>query len=326
LQAGIGFVGAGGFASGVLLPHLKNISTMRKVSIMSGSGVSASTGAESFGFERTASSYNQMLIDNNISALFIANRHNQHAEFVLKALKAKKPVFVEKPLCLNASELSKLVAEYNKTPTPVMVGFNRRFAPLIQRMKTALEENKCPLSIHYRINAGFIPSNNWVQDKECGGGRIIGEICHFVDLLSYLTSAAPIKVTAESLAMSDETYRSDDNLQIMLRFSDGSVGTINYIASGNKLMPKEYLEVFGGGMAMRMDDFTSLTIACKNGIKMDKVKSQDKGHYGMLQQWADCLISGSASPIPFAEIVKTTQTTFDIISSLEKGAAIWTER
>ena len=180
--------------------------------------------------------------------------------------------------------------------------------------------------MHYRINAGFIPSNNWIQDDESGGGRIIGEICHFVDLLSYLAGATPIKVTAESLAMPDETFRSDDNLQIMFRYSDGSVGTINYVASGNKLMSKEYLEVFGGGLAMRMDDFTSLTIAGKNEIRMDKAKSQDKGHSAMLQSWADCLMSGSTSPIPFAEIVKTTQTTFDIISSLEKGAPIWTEK
>ncbi len=326
LQVGIGFVGAGGFASGVLLPHIKNIAALRKVSIMSGSGVSAATSAESFGFERTASSYDQMLIDSNISALFIANRHNQHAEFVLRALKAKKPVFVEKPLCLNIGELSKIISEYNKAPVPVLVGFNRRFAPLIQKMKSALEDKKYPLSMHYRINAGFIPSNNWIQDEASGGGRIVGEICHFVDLLSYLAGATPIKVTAESLAMPDENYRSDDNVQIMIRFSDGSVGTINYVASGNKLMSKEYLEVFGGGVAMRMDDFTSLTIAGKNGIRMDKSKSQDKGHRAILQSWADCLMSGSTSPIPFSEIVKTTQTTFDIISSLEKGAPIWIEK
>lgn len=326
LQVGIGFVGAGGFASGVLLPHLKNISALKKVSIMSGSGVSATTGAESFGFEKTSSSFEQMLIDKSVSALFVVNRHNQHAEFVLKALKAKKPVFVEKPLCLNQDELSNIVAEYNKAPIPVMVGFNRRFAPLIQKMKTALEDNKYPLSMHYRINAGFIPSNNWIQDEECGGGRIIGEICHFVDLLTYLTGATPVKVSAESLAMPDETYRSDDNLQIMLRFSDGSVGTINYVASGSKLMPKEYLEIFGGGMAMRMDDFASLSIADKKGLRMDKARSQDKGHGAMLQKWADCLTTGSISPISFSEIVKTTRTTFDIINSLRKGAPIWTEK
>jgi len=324
LQVGIGFVGAGGFASGVLLPHIKRISSLRPVSIMSGSGVSAVTSAEMFGFDRTSSSYEQMLIDKNVSALFIANRHNQHAEFVMKALKARKPVFVEKPLCLKTEELAKIIREYKENPMPVMVGFNRRFAPLIRKMKSALSENKHPLSIHYRINAGFIPANNWIQDEESGGGRIIGEVCHFVDLLCYLTEASPMKISAESLAMPDETYRSDDNLQLMIRFSDGSVGTINYVASGNKLMPKEYLEVFGGGMAMRMDDFKTLSIAGKKGLTMDKAKSQDKGHKAMLEVWADCLVKGSESPISIAEIITTTQATFDVIRSLQKGEAIWT--
>ncbi|MGH8014789.1 MAG: Gfo/Idh/MocA family oxidoreductase, partial [Candidatus Zixiibacteriota bacterium] len=324
MQIGIGFVGAGGFASGVLLPNLKKISTLRLVSIMSGSGVSAVTGADTFGFERTVSSYEQMLIDKNVNALFIANRHHQHAEFVLKAVKAAKPVFVEKPLCLNLSELVQIVGEYKKNPVPNMVGFNRRFAPLIQKMKSALIENNYPLSIHYRINAGFIPTNHWIQDEETGGGRIIGEVCHFVDLLCFLTGAKPVKVSAESLAMPDEQYRSDDNIQVMLRFSDGSVGTINYVASGNKLMPKEYLEVFGGGLAMRMDDFKTLSIAGQKGITMDKSNSQDKGHKAMLESWANCLVTGTESPISIAEIVTTTQSTFDIISSLQRGEAIWT--
>jgi len=326
LKIGIGFVGAGGFASGVLLPHITNISGFQPVSIMSGSGVSAVTSAETFGFERTSSSYEQMLIDKNINALFIANRHNQHAQFVLKAIKAHKPVFVEKPLCLNCDELEQTMTEYKKHRVPLMVGFNRRFAPLVQKMKSALADCKYPLSIYYRINAGFIPSNNWIQDEESGGGRIIGEVCHFVDLMCYLTNSTPTKITAESLAMPDEQFRSDDNLQIMTRFADGSVGTINYVASGHKLMPKEYLEVIGGGMAMRLDDFKTLSIADKNGLSMDNAKSQDKGHKAMLETWSECLLKGTESPIPFSEIITTTQATFDILTSLQKGTAVWTEK
>ncbi len=326
LKIGLGFVGAGGFASGILLPHIKSIASLNPVSIMSGSGVSAVTSAEMFGFERTSSSYEQMLIDKNINVLFIANRHHQHSEFVLKAIKAKKPVFVEKPLCLNSNELEQIIAEYKKNPVPLMVGFNRRFAPLVQKMKLALTDMKYPLSIHYRINAGFIPANNWIQDNESGGGRIIGEVCHFVDLLCFLTNSKPVKITSESLAMPDEQYRSDDNLQIMLRFANGSVGTVNYVASGHKLMAKEYLEIFGGGIAMRLDDFKSLSIAGKNGLTMDKAKSQDKGHKAMLEAWAECLMRGTESPIPFCEIITTTQTSFDIITSLQKGTAVKTEK
>ena len=325
LKTGIGFVGAGGFASGVLLPHIKNISGFKPVSIMSGSGVSAVTSAESFGFERTSSSYEQMLIDKNINALFIANRHYQHAEFVFKAVKANKPVFVEKPLCLNSNELEQIVEKYKKNPVSLMVGFNRRFAPLVKKMKLALSDCKYPLSMHYRINAGFIPSNNWIQDEDSGGGRIIGEVCHFVDLLCYLTNSTPTKITAESLVMPDEQYRSDDNLQIMIRFTNGSVGTVNYVASGHKLMPKEYLEIFGGGLAMRLDDFRTLSMADKNGLKTDNAKSQDKGHKAMLEAWSECLLKGTDSPIPFSEIITTTQATFDIITSLQKGTAVWTE-
>jgi len=326
LQVGIGFVGAGGFAMGVLLPHIKSISEFHPVSIMSGSGVSAAASAESFGFDKTSSSFEQMLIDKHINALFIANRHNQHAEFVLNAIKAHKPVFVEKPLCLNVSELQQIAAEYRKNPVPLMVGFNRRFAPMIQKVKSALRENKFPLSLHYRINAGFIPSHNWIQDEASGGGRIIGEVCHFVDLLCYLTNSKPTKISAEALTMPDETYRSDDNLQIMIRFANGSVGTINYVASGHKLMPKEYLEVLGGGLAMRLDDFKTLSIAGKKGLTMDKAKAPDKGHRAMLESWAKCLVKGAESPIPFADIISTTYTTFDIVDSLQKGESKWIGR
>lgn len=325
-QIGFGFVGAGGFAAGVLLPNIKNMSSLKAVSLLTGSGVSAVTHGESFGFERAASSYEQMLIDKKVEVLFIANRHHQHAEFVMKAITARKPVFIEKPLCLNTKELEQIISEYKRNPVQLMVGFNRRFAPMVQKMKAALSENKFPLSIHYRINAGFIPSDNWIQDEDSGGGRIIGELCHFVDLLCYLTNSRPVKVAAESLAMPDETYRSDDNLQILLRFADGSVGTINYIASGNKLVPKEYLEVFGGSTAMRMDDFKTLSIADKKGLVLDKAKSQDKGHKAMLEKWAECLVNGTDSPTPFSEIVISTKTSFDIISSLEKGEIIWTAR
>ena len=324
MQIGIGFVGAGGFASGVLLPHIKNINNLRPIAIMSGSGVSAANSATAFGFEKAAASFQQMLVDRNIQALFIANRHNQHAEFVLNTLKAKKAIFVEKPLCLNQKELTKIVEEYQKNPVQLMVGYNRRFAPLVQMMKVALADVHYPLSIHYRINAGFIPTNNWIQDEESGGGRIIGEVCHFVDLLCYLTGSKPTKVMAESLSMPDDQYRSDDNLQVMIRFANGSVGTVNYVASGHKLMPKEYLELFGGGVAMRLDDFKTLSMAGKNGLKLEKANTQDKGHKAMLQAWTNCLVNGSESPIPISEIITSTQITFDIISALQKGEALWT--
>ena len=322
-KVGVGFVGAGGFASGVLLPIVKSIAKYERVAIMSGSGVSAAHSAEMFGFKKAVSTFDEMLKDNSINTLFIANRHNQHTEHVIKAIQNEKAVFVEKPLCMNQQELTDIVKTYNDNPVPLMVGFNRRFAPLVQKMKFLAAQLKYPVSMHYRINAGFIPENSWIQDEESGGGRIIGEVCHFVDLLSYLAGSAPIKVSADSLSMPDSRFRNDDNLQIMIRFANGSVGTINYVASGNKMMSKEYLEVIGGGIAMQMDDFRTLTIADSKGLTIDKKKSQDKGHKDMLKAWAEALTAQNNSPIPFGEIITTTRTTFEIITALKKGTSQW---
>ena len=319
----IGFIGAGNFASGVLLPNIAAIATYDKAGIMSGSGVSAATSAKRFGFRQVVSSASEMLDDPGIEALFIANRHDQHAALAMESLRKGKATFVEKPLCLTRDELENITLAYYASGAPLMIGFNRRFAPFVEKIKAALEESRYPLSMHYRINAGFIPSATWIQDPDCGGGRIIGEVCHFVDLLSFLASAKPYKLTAEALSMPDQRYRSDDNLQIMIRFDDGSVGTINYVASGNKGTSKEYLEIFGGGMAITMDDFKTLTIAEENGRRIIARGSQNKGHRKMLEAWSQALLTGRSSPIPFAQIVASTQATFDVIESLGTGVPKW---
>lgn len=204
-----------------------------------------------------------------------------------------------------------------------MVGFNRRFAPFVEKIKATLAGRRYPLSMHYRINAGFIPSGTWIQDIESGGGRIIGEVCHFVDLLSFITDAKPVKISAESLSMPDSRYRSDDNLQITIRFSDGSVGSINYVASGNKAAPKEYLEIFGNGTAIMMDDFKTLSITSEGGRTSHFNGSQDKGHNQMLATFAVSLLKGEGSPIPFEQIIDSTQASFEIIDSLATGEARW---
>jgi len=204
-----------------------------------------------------------------------------------------------------------------------MVGFNRRFAPFTEKIKAALSGRRYPLSMNYRINAGFIPSGTWIQDSESGGGRIIGEVCHFIDLLSFIAGARPVKISAESLSMPDGRYRSDDNLQVLVRFSDGSVGTINYVASGNKAVSKEYLEIFGGGLAITMHDFKTLSIINESGKASHHKGSQDKGHRKMLETFAARLLKGEESPIPFDEIVDSTLATFEIIDSLATGEPRW---
>jgi polar amino acid transport system substrate-binding protein len=282
-KIGVGFIGAGNFATGVLLPAIAEIGDYRRVSIMSGSGVSAVSSGERFEFEKTAASFDEMLNDPAVTAVFIANRHDQHARFVAKSLMRQKATFVEKPLCLNADELERIIQAYIPAGVPLMVGFNRRFAPFIDKIKSQLKSRGYPLSMHYRVNAGFIPSGTWIQDSEYGGGRIIGEVCHFVDLLSHLTGSRPVKISAEGLSMPDSRYRSDDNIQATIRFADGSVGTVNYVASGNKAASKEYLEIFGDGMAITMDDFRALTIIGNDGRRYSEKTSQDKGHRKMLE-------------------------------------------
>jgi polar amino acid transport system substrate-binding protein len=322
-KIGVGFVGAGNFASGVLLPNIAQIKDYECISIISGSGVSATSSKERFGFRKTAESFSEILDDSNVSTVFIANRHDQHAALVIEALSKRKSIFVEKPLCLNREELNQIIAVHESTGTPLMVGFNRRFAPFTEKIKSALSGRRYPLSMHYRINAGFIPSGTWVQDSESGGGRIIGEVCHFVDLLSHIVCARPVKISAESLSMPDSRYRSDDNLQVMIRFSDGSIGTINYVASGSKAASKEYLEIFGGGLAIILDDFKALSILNEGGRASHFKSSQNKGHRKMLEVFSEHLLRGEGSPIPFTEIVNSTEATFKILDSLAMGEAQW---
>jgi polar amino acid transport system substrate-binding protein len=322
-RVGVGFVGAGNFASGVLLPKIASIGRFEAVSILSGSGVSAISAADRFNYQKMPSSFAEMLDDPYVTAVFIANRHDQHAEFVIEALARQKPVFVEKPLCLNQEELEKIKQAYYSAGAPMMVGFNRRFAPFVEKIREYIKDANYPFSMHYRINAGFIPSGTWIQDAESGGGRIIGEICHFVDLLTFLTGSKPTKVSAECLSMPDDRYRSDDNLQALIRFADGSVGTINYVASGNKAAPKEYLEIFGSGLAIMLDDFKTLTIIDAKGKKHLSRGQQNKGHAKMLELWAYYLQTGLGSPIPFEQAVDSTAATFEIINSISAGEPRW---
>jgi predicted dehydrogenase/threonine dehydrogenase-like Zn-dependent dehydrogenase len=322
-KVSIGFVGAGNFASGVLLPNIASIKTYEKTAIMSGSGVSANVSAERFGFTEAVSGYDEMLNHTGIAAVFIANRHDQHASMVVDALKKNKSVFVEKPLCLNRTELEQITKAYKTSGVALMVGFNRRFAPFTEKIKETIKQSRYPISMHYRINAGFIPSGTWVQDPDSGGGRVIGEVCHFVDLLSYIADSRPVKLSAEALSMRDERYRADDNLQIMIRFANGCVGTINYVASGNKAASKEYLEIFGGGMAITMNDFRTLNIIDSKGKKSSFKGSQDKGHHKMLELWSYYLQTGLGSPIAFDQILNSTNATFYILDSLATGEPVW---
>jgi len=230
----------------------------------------------------------------------------------IEALKRDKNVHVEKPLALNIEELKAVIEAEKASQGRLMVGFNRRFAPQAIEAKERLSSRKTPLMIHYRVNAGYIPPDHWVHDPVEGGGRIIGEVCHFVDFLQFLTGAAPERVYATKISGSENVI-AEDNVNITIEFADGSRGSILYTALGSKSLPKEYVEIFGGGKNMIINNF-------KTGGAFSL--TQDKGHYGEFKAFVEAILDGKPSPIPLEELALTTLTTFKALESLEKGESV----
>jgi predicted dehydrogenase len=331
-QLRIGLLGAGNFATSTLLPALKRIAGVEMIAVGAANGSHAHHAARKFGFRSCATDEREILHDQNVNAVIICTRHHLHAQQVIAALKLDKHVLCEKPLCLNETELSEIVAvreeinggaRLSDRPTPplIMVGFNRRFAPLALRLKTFLREANEPLALHYRINAGFLPADHWLNDPQQGGGRILGEVCHFVDFLCFLTGAAPVEV--ETRALPNPVQYSNDNVVCSLRFTDGSQGSISYLANGDRSYSKERVEVFGGGAVAVLEDFRRLELV-RNGKKrvLRSFLRQDKGHRGELEAFANAIQSGAESPIPFREIVATMRATFALEQSRCLGQPI----
>ena len=304
----IGFIGAGSFAQNSLLPNIKNVNL---VTVATSQGHTSKSVAQKYGFNNATCDTDEVIQNNSINTVFIATRHNTHASNVLKSIKAGKNVFVEKPLCMNHAELEEIKNEYEKQNVHLMVGFNRRFAPHIIRVKE-LFRSKQPKAINYRINAGFIPNDHWTQDKEIGGGRIIGEVCHFVDLAMFISNSLPSTLSA--LAMETPTGKLD-TLVININFKDGSIASISYFANGSRELKKEYLEVFSNGVTAVIDDFKELAIYDKKK-NVNKLMNQDKGHKKELELFLNSISNGSATPISFREIYSSTKMSFDIIDSI----------
>jgi predicted dehydrogenase/threonine dehydrogenase-like Zn-dependent dehydrogenase len=321
----VGFIGAGVFASGVLIPVLKAWSSADLVAVCAATGSHAQHAMRKFGFRYCATDENEVIRDPSINTVVIATRHHLHAGQVLKALAAGKNVFCEKPLCLTEDELRSIVRTYSRSTAPtrpaLMVGFNRRFAPMIQRLKSFFASTSEPLSMHYRVNAGYLPPDHWVNDREQGGGRVLGEVCHFVDLLMFLADSAIVDV--ETRGVGNSARYSGDNLTALLRFANGSQGTITYLANGDRSFSKERIEVFGGGAVGTLEDFRRLDLV-RNGRK-ETVHSrwrQDKGHRAEWAAFADCVVGKSDAPIAFEEIVGSTLATLRADESLATGQCV----
>lgn len=316
----VGFVGAGNFAQAYLLPPLKEMG-VSLWSVATSTPLSAKTAASKFGFRHMTTDALSLIHDPHVKVVFIATRHDSHARYVVEALRAGKLVYVEKPLAVDPEQLeaiSQAVAETGNRA--LMVGFNRRFSEPFRQIKAFFSACREPLVIHYRVNAGFLPKDHWYQGPE-QGGRIVGEGCHFVDCLQFLTGSRVVRVYAECVGGDDARYVNRDNVAITLRFADGSVGVIEYLGNGDRALPKERCEVFGGGMVAVMDDFRRLTLA-KDG-KMKRLRfNGDKGHAAEVRLTLEAMRNGSPMPIPFESLLETTRVTFAVHDSIERGQPI----
>lgn len=304
----VGFVGSGSYATKVLIPAFKAAGA-DLASVASAAGVSGLHAARKFGFAETTTDADRIFADEAIDTVVLATRHDSHAGLVLKAIEAGKHVFVEKPLCLTEDELDAIEAAQRAriadgTAKLVMVGFNRRFAPHVARMKALLAGAGAPVAMTMTVNAGAIPADHWTQDRAVGGGRIVGEACHFIDLLRHL-AGSPIR-DARCTAMESAT---GDTVSLQLGFENGSIGTIHYFANGHRGLPKERLEVFSSGRVLCLDNFRRLEGFGFKGFRRQRLWNQDKGQRACAAAFVQAIAHGGPAPIPFDEICEVSRVT-----------------
>jgi len=318
-ELAVGLLGAGGFASSTLIPAMKSSPITSLVTICAATGAHAQHAGRRFGFRSCTTDEGEVLQNPRINTVVVATRHHLHAVQVEAALAAGKNVFCEKPLCLSEDELRSILCAYYGAKRPaLMAGFNRRFAPMSVRMKSFLEPISEPLALHYRVNAGYLPPDHWVNDREQGGGRILGEVCHFVDLLMFLAGSPIAEV--EARAVGGGPRYSGDNVLISLRFANGSEGTISYLANGDRTFSKERIEIFGGGNTAVLEDFRQLELV--RGGRKEIIRSrwrQDKGHRAEWEAFVQSVRQRNEPAIQIEDLVCSTLATFLIEKSVATG-------
>lgn len=308
-RVSVGFIGAGAFATGVLIPALRDLD-VELAGIMSAGGLSARSAAENHGFRYLAGSAEALFEDGGIHAVFIATRHHDHARLAATALRAGKHVFVEKPLALSEDELDDVLDAASAGPL-LMVGFNRRFAPATRFLLERFAGTAGARVVHVRANAGALPPDHWAHDPEVGGGRIRGEGCHFIDLALYLAGAAPVEIRAMSLGAEDPAARLGDNVQIGMRCANGSLATVLYTGKGNMRSGKERVEVFAGGATGIIEDFRSAEFRGASGKRERWKGRQDKGHAAELRAFIRAVREGGPPPIPLEALAASSRATLD---------------
>src|SRR6266550_4981407 len=314
----LGVIGAGGYVPSMLLPHFKTEGVNFRA-IATASGISAHDVGKRFGFAYAVSSADDVIDDPEVNLVVVGTRHDLHAELATRALNKNKHVFVEKPLALNDHELDQVVEAAANSHGQLMDGFNRRFSPLARQAREFFAGRTTPLSISYRVNSGRLPKDHWLHSTQQGGGRIIGEVCHFIDLMQFLTDAPPVSVFAEAVSGKSEQILDSDSVFITLRFADGSNGCVAFLSEGDNGMSKERVEIFGAGRTFVIDDFRRASVY-KNG-REDQVslRTQDKGQADEVRILCSNLLEGQAAPISLDELVTTTRATFRAVDSLRTG-------
>ena len=303
----VGIIGAGQFARGVLLPALRKVPNCRLRAVATATGASGKHTAEKFGADYTTTDYHQLLADEQIAAILIATRHHLHAGLASEALQADKAVFVEKPLAITPEQLAEIAAIAQHSSRGLMVGFNRRFSSHSRRAYDYLAPRQGPLTMNYRVNAGPVESDSWILDPEVGGGRVIGEVCHFVDLLTFFADCSPQQVQALQTLDSE-----DPSIQALLSFADGSVGTITYATAGDETAGKERIELYGGGATVIIDDFSRTTCVRDGHRQSFRSRGQDKGHYQELCEFVAAAIAGTPMPIALQQLIEVHEATLAI--------------
>jgi polar amino acid transport system substrate-binding protein len=320
VQPNVGVIGAGNFARNTILPVLNK--KCHFIGVSTAFGHDTRYIADKYGFGYATSNADDIFSDQTINTVFILTRHNLHAPYVIKALQKGKNVFVEKPLALTTESLeeiretyhSTLNTQHSKPGSPrLMVGFNRRFAPFVQEIKTLFPAEQ-PKAVHYRISAGKLSRDHWAHDPEIGGGRILGEVCHFIDLAVFLSGGTISSISANNLKDSDHLL---DTLNINIGFDNGSIATISYLSNGSSLLPKEYLEVFCLGQTVVIDDFKNMTIY-DSKVSKTRLKKTDKGHKQELTLFLEAIKTGNPSPIPFEELYESTKATFAVRDAIKR--------
>lgn len=311
----IAVIGAGNFTKMVIMPLLHRHKAPLKF-IASSGGLSASFLAKKYGVEFSSSDYKEVLKNSDVQLVLITTRHNLHASMTLEALRSGKDVFVEKPLAINRAELEQITELHARQTGTITVGFNRRFSPFTKKMKALLGHSNDPINIIATINAGYIPQNVWVQDLGIGGGRIIGEACHFIDLISYLCASRVEFVFMSALGKNPAL--NTDNATITLKYENGSQGVINYFSNGHKSYSKERVEVYSQQRTLILDNFRILKGYGFKGFKQMKSK-QDKGHSAQFKLLTERLRNGGEALIPFEELFNTTEAGFAALESLQSG-------